>query len=209
MGFHLGVIAAECEWPVLHRALEGHCGTIEDEGAVVGNEWLSDSSIRDVRHVVADGERCYAIDTGMVLSADSDLILAISWELSCTVVGAGAETVSSTFWFTAADSGSLRRLHFEEQTTLTCALDVGEPLSGESSTVWDDIDGDGLSAGLVALGFDPEVALDGRRDGRRLRWLGEVFPEPGELDERLTEHLPCSREARRRPVVEPYHSRPA
>ncbi|MGH9131519.1 MAG: hypothetical protein ACRDWV_07570 [Acidimicrobiales bacterium] len=184
----LGLIAAECEWPPLHQALEVRCGTIQDQGAVGAGEWLNHPNGQDVLNVAWEDGRCYVLEPAMILSADSDLILELSRALSCMVVGAGAETVSGSFWFTAADGGSLRRLHFDVKVSVEDPLDLGEPLSSEPTDDWDDPDGEGIFARLAALGFDPEVGLEGRPGGRRPLWLGEVLPEPGELGAQIDEH---------------------
>ena len=52
--------------------------------------------------------RTYILDTSMMLGSDPDLVSALSARIAGTVVGAGAETVSGTFWFAAASSGGIR-----------------------------------------------------------------------------------------------------
>jgi hypothetical protein len=58
--------------------------------------------------VLAIGERdgrALLLDTSMVFSEEADLILAMSERLGL-VVGAGAETLSGTYWLTAARAAS-------------------------------------------------------------------------------------------------------
>ena len=188
VGMHCGFLAARCEWPDLCQALQGHCGTLREDGAVPAGGWFSTPGGQDILHVTSGGGCCYVLDPQMVLSANSDLIVALSREASCMVAGAGAETVSGTFWFTAAETGGLRRLHFDVKTALTAPFDLGQPLDGESSVAWDDVDGKGITAGLAALGFDPQVFSHGGPGGRRVLWLGEKFPGPGELGQQVNDH---------------------
>ena len=203
VGMHCGLIAARCQWPDLRHALEGHCGTLKDESAVSQADWFSPPDGQGVLHVASRGGCCYILDPGMMLSASGDLILALSRQLSCTVIGAGAETVSGTFWFTAADSGTLRRLHFNVKATLTEPFDLGLPLDSESSAALDDADGCGIAGGLGAFGFDTEVFRRGTDDNLRVLWAGEQFPEAGELDQKLNEHA----RAHQRPDADQWLSR--
>ena len=71
----------------------------------------------------------------MVISANPDFVMWLSTQLKCIVVGAGAETVSGSFWFTAADRGVLRRLHWDDTATLTGPFDLGDRLESEAKSL--------------------------------------------------------------------------
>lgn len=189
MGVHLGVLAAECATEQFHAALQVHCGAIADEGPVPEAQWLAPPRGQDVLHLREVSGHSYALDPAMVLSANSDLMIALSRELSCKLVGAGGESVSGTFWLTAADCGRLRRLHFEVQATSSEPFNLGEPLGHENAIAINDQDGRGIMAALASLGFDPRALFAPHSDGRRLHWLGESFPGSGELGTRISEHL--------------------
>jgi hypothetical protein len=103
--------------------------------------------------------------------------------------------VSGTFWFTAADSGVVRRVHFEVAATLTEPFDLGDPLPSEPRAAWNDIDGEGIIARLADLNFDSGVLERGAPGGRRVLWEGEKFPETGELSRRINEHCQLHKRA--------------
>jgi len=77
MGMHFGFIVAECEWPELHTALQARCGTLADAAEVSPSEWFDLPTGQDVFHVASVEGRTYVLDPAMVLSADSDLVVAI------------------------------------------------------------------------------------------------------------------------------------
>jgi hypothetical protein len=159
MGMHLGLIAADCDWSTLRAALARHCEEFTDIARSASEQWLVKSGVDDLYVGERDG-RCYVLDPAMVLSADSDLIVAIAHESSCLVAAGGAETVSGTFWFTAADGVGLRRVHFDVASDLTEPFDVGVPLSSEGSIDWRDMDGAGILARFADLGFSPSVLMN-------------------------------------------------
>jgi hypothetical protein len=125
----------------------------------------------------------------MALSGDSDFIVTLSRLLSCIVLGAGAETVSGTFWFTAASKGRLLRLHYDQQVSITQPLDIGPRLATEDTAPFDHPDGIGILAPVHAGGDDVGVLLDGPDDGgMRFRYAGDRFPEGGPLEQKIGEH---------------------
>jgi hypothetical protein len=104
-------------------------------------------------------------------------------------MSACAATVTGTFWFTAARKGALRRVHHNEKISLTAPFDIGEQLSSEWITPFDNPDGVGVLGGAHAAGFDVEVILHGPADGgRRVRWPTGEFPARGELGRQHDEH---------------------
>jgi hypothetical protein len=123
----------------------------------------------------------------MVLSADSDLVAALAQELSCLVIGAGAETVSGTFWLTAADGAGLRRVYFHVLATMTEPFTRGDPLPSEAAVEWTDIDGAGILARLADLGVPAEVLERGPTlPGRRVTWDGDHnLPASGPLSAQI------------------------
>ena len=192
---HFGVIIARAEWPTLHAALQVRCGALRDAGEVSPSDWFDPPSGEDMFHVASSDGTTYILDPTMVLSADSDLITGVARDLSCLVVGAGGETVSGTFWLTAAEGPDLRRVYFNVVATMTAPFTLGDTLPSEATTDWDDIDGAGIFARLHDLGLATEI-LDRGPDGpgRRLVWEGDQLPEQGPLGTQINDH--CTRHQR-------------
>jgi hypothetical protein len=132
---------------------------------------------------------CCALDSLFVLSHDSDLIVTLSRELSCPIVGAGAETVSGTFWYTAAAEGRLRRLYQDVKTTVTAPFELGPPLPTEQEAPLDQADGKGIMSSLAASGFDMDLVAHGTPGFLRVEWLMEKFPPKGELRAQQDAHF--------------------
>ena len=138
----------------------------------------------------------------MALSGDSDFIVTLSRLLSCIVLGAGAETVSGTFWFTAASKGRLLRLHYDQKVSITEPFDVGPRLVTEDLAPFDHPDGIGILAPVHAGGDDVSMLLDGPADGEmRFRYAGDRFPESGRLEQKIGEHT----RTRRRPDADDWN----
>jgi hypothetical protein len=193
---HGGFLLARCEWTDLRRAIESHCGPLTDEGPVSQADWSRPPHGEDVYHVTSDGECCYVLDRTMVLSGLADTIVALSGQLSCEVIGAGAETVSGTFWFTAARKGRLSLLHYDQKVALTEPLRMGGRLPTEEAHPFDDADGKGIVAGIVPLGFSATVLLQGTADGgTRYRWAAKQFPDSGPVEERIRKHCEAHKRA--------------
>ena len=189
MGMRGGFIAAECAWLALAEVLEVLGGPPVDEGPVSQAQWPRVPAGDSVLYAASQDGRCYLLDSLMVASSDSDLILELSRRLSCAVVGGGAATVTGTFWFTAARMGRLRRVHHDEKVSLTEPFNIGEPLDSERITPFDNPDGVGVLGGAHAAGFDVDVILHGPASGgRRVRWPIREFPIRGELGRKLDEH---------------------
>src|SRR5512139_2853223 len=104
MGMHHGLIAATATQERLLAELGRHAGDfvlLDDAAAAPYDVGLATD---DEGWVMAVGERdgkAFLLDTSMFLSEDADLILAMSERLGL-VVGGGAETVSGSYWLTAA-----------------------------------------------------------------------------------------------------------
>jgi hypothetical protein len=189
MGMHGGFIIAQCDWPGLRRALEDHCGPLLDHGAVSQAAWSSMPRGEAVLHVTSHNGCCYALDPLMALSNNSDFIVTLSRQLTCRVIGAGAETVSGTFWFTAASKGRLLRLHYDQKVAITQPFDIGPRLPTESLSPFDQPDGIGILAPVHAGGDNVDILLHGPAEGgRRFQYAGDRFPEPGQLEQQIREH---------------------
>jgi hypothetical protein len=188
MGMHLGLIAADCDWSTLRAALARHCEEFMDIARSPSEQWLVKPGVDDLYVGERDG-RCYVLDPAMVLSADRDLIVAIAHESSCLVVAGGAETVSGTFWFTAADGAGLRRVHFDIASALTEPFDLGDPLSSEGSVDWRDIDGAGILARFADLGFSPSALInDPTFAALRVTWTNLDYDRDRPLSAQIGEH---------------------
>lgn len=119
----------------------------------------------DVFHVTFHDVRCYALDWAMVLSGFPDTIVALSGQLSCEVIGAGAETVSGTSWLTAARNGRLALLHYDQESWIAEQLHLGMRLPTEDAHPMDHPDGDGIIAATTALGFSAPALMRGTHSG--------------------------------------------
>jgi hypothetical protein len=189
MGMHGGFIVTRCGWLDLRRVLEDHCGPLAEDGTVPQAAWSRLPRGEAVLHVGVHQGRCYVLDPLMALSSDSDVIVTLSRLLSCLVLGAGAETVSGTFWFTAASKGRLLRLHYDQKVSITEPFDRGPRLATEDLTPFDHPEGTGILAPVHAGGDDVSMLLDGPAEGgMRFRYAGDRFPERGQLGQKIDEH---------------------
>lgn len=185
MGMHHGVIAAKVPSAKLIDALNSHASTLAVGKAA---DHLEDLPLdaTDEGWGLAFGERegtTFVFDTSLVLSADFDLIAALSKNLSTTVVGWGAETVSGTYWFIACRDGDLTRGYWNCHMDMRAPWSRGTELRAEAKQPFNgDLDGDALSAGARELGFDfdgwikngPFVAL---------AYEARAFPPKGPIGE--------------------------
>lgn len=187
MGMHEGVLAADKPWPDLLSALQRHCGTLQDQGAVGPAQWLDLPQGEEAFHVTSRDGRSYLLDAALVLTSNPDLVVSLSRELACMVASVGAETVSGTFWLTSAEQGRLVRLHWNVRSSLTQPLDVGSPLPSEARIDLEDVDGRGLFAALGDLGLDPDPAI-APTSGHKYLWTGSTLPASGELQAQIDAH---------------------
>jgi len=151
VGYHSGILAANASWVALERALRLRLGTRAGEPIAV------DDLDRDG---CAGGEldgRAYILDGEMLLSTDGDLVLELSRELGCLVIGCGAETVSGSFWLFAADRGARLRTYWSCAMELDAALDTGD---WARAVPLEDLGGIGIRDALSHGGFDFEGWLD-------------------------------------------------
>ena len=189
MGMHGGFIVTQCEWPGLCRALEYQLGPLSDDGPLPQAGWSRLPKGDAVLHVASHNGCCYVLDPLMALSSASDFIVTLSRELSCRVFGAGAETVSGTFWFTAASKGRLLKLHYDQKVAITEPFDIGPRLPTEDLNPFDDPDGFGILMPVYAGGDEVDVLLHGPAEGgMRFRYPTDRLPEPGQLEQKIREH---------------------
>jgi hypothetical protein len=200
---HHGLIAATATEVRLLAGLERFAGDFIPSGAVPGGAVPGESvpggavpspydvglATDDDGWVLAIGERdgrAFVLDTSMVLSTAADMIVSLSAELG-VVVGGGAETVSGSYWLTAARDGRLLRFVFVQHAGMTRGMAIGDDLPSEAEHPIEDLDGGGLFAALVHLGLD---ATDWLADGpaTALRYTASRFPDDGPITRLQSEH---------------------
>jgi hypothetical protein len=188
VGMHLGFIAARCPWPDLRSALEDQCGPLAEDGPVPGGRWQTGPRGQGILRVASGKDCSYVLDELMALSSNCDLIVTLSRQLSCRIIGAGAETVSGTYWFTAASGGSLARLHYDQKASLTGPFDLGSRLPSETTSPFDHPGGMGILAGIHIGGFDVDMLLRGEPGGMQYTMTTARLPPPGDLARQRDEH---------------------
>ncbi|MFL6076852.1 MAG: hypothetical protein ACJ73S_25950 [Mycobacteriales bacterium] len=107
------------------------------------------------------GERdgsVFLTDRTLLVSDSADMIVATSERLG-TVLGRGAETVSGSYWLTAARDGGLLRHLWASRATMTRDLTMGSPLASEDEQPVVDISGSGVFAAMAGFGLDPTGSL--------------------------------------------------
>jgi hypothetical protein len=181
MGYHSGMLVARAPWAALEAALRTHAKI--DVGPEV-------TSLRNLaRDVNLGGEhdgRAYVYDAQMLLSANGDLVAALSRDVGALVVGCGAETVSGSWWLFAAERGELLRAFS------ACAMDLDEPFAegawpAGASIELADLDGVGIRTVLERAGFDFDAFM--RRGMKRVVTLGdELEPISGAIGARIDAH---------------------
>src|SRR6266540_3149288 len=110
MGMHHGILAASASQAELLAELARHTGKFV-VGAPVVSPYDAEPAAMDRGWRMAIGERdgqAFLLDSSMVISNSADMLVAMSVRLG-TVVGCGAETVSGSYWLTAARDGGLLR----------------------------------------------------------------------------------------------------
>jgi hypothetical protein len=188
MGMHHGILAATASQAELLAELERHTGEFV-VGAPVGCPYDAEPTAMDRGWRMAIGERdsqAFLLDSSMLLSNSADMLVAMSARLG-TVVGCGAETVSGSYWLTAAREGGLLRFVFVQHAGMTRGMAIGDPLPSEAEHPIEGLDGGGLLAAMATLGLDarpwleagPAVVVD--YDGAR-------FPDDGPIEQIRSTH---------------------
>src|SRR5918993_2391597 len=190
MGMHHGYLAIEAP---MERALEAMGAltggfTLGAAAAQLEDLDLEDDDDGWQMAIGERGGRTYILDTSMMLGSDPDFVAALSARIAGTVVGAGAETVSGTFWFAVATSGALRRFHWNGYDSVDEPFDIGEPLAPEIDRPLEDLDGEGLLAASDSFGF---ALGDWSEHGpwQALTYTAETLPDEGPLGAELSAHL--------------------
>ena len=159
MGLRNGYIVATTGKFGLLEELSRHTGVFTVDAVVERpNEVELDGGAFDLLLGERDG-KAFLVDSSMVLSNEPDMIIAMSTSLG-TVVGCGAETVSGTYWLTAAADGKPLRFVFWSSAGMTKGMAMGEPLPSEEEHPIVDSTGDGVVAAMAGFGLDPSAWLD-------------------------------------------------
>jgi hypothetical protein len=161
MGMHHGILAATVSQADLLAELERHTGEFV-VGAPVASPYDAEPAAMDRGWRMAIGERdgqAFLLDSSMVISDSPDMLVAMSVRLG-TVVGCGAETVSGSYWLTAARDGGLLRFVFIDHAGMTRGMAMGDPLPSEAQHPIEDFDGEGLLGAMATLGLDARPWLD-------------------------------------------------
>ena len=188
MGMHHGLIAATATQDRLLAGLRRFAGDFV-LGEAASSPYDVGLATDDDGWVLAIGERegrAFVLDTSMVLSTAADMIVSLSAELG-VVVGGGAETVSGSYWLTAARDGRLLRFVLVQHAGMTRGMAIGDDLPSEADHPIQDLDGDGIFAALAYLDLD---ATDWLTDGpaAALRYDASRFPEDGPIARIQSEH---------------------
>jgi hypothetical protein len=221
MGMHHGYLVADLPWPTLFAILQQRTGRFADRGPIDSIDAMPAQST-DEGWWLAAGEyagRAYVLDPSWLLaSAEPDLIAGLAAESGALVIGAGAETVSGSYYLVAARGRQVLRHFYGCRASLAVPYSAGEPLPTEAGQPLDgDLNGDGLYAALGQFGFDPLAWQDGQYDDahpgyRRLLLytadnflLGATTPS-GPLAQAVADHerqytLPPERRSQPRVVV--------
>ncbi|WP_433045318.1 hypothetical protein [Dactylosporangium sp. CS-033363] len=187
MGLHCGYVVATADPDALLEELLRHTGEFEIGERV---ERVEDADIDpgEFEMLLGGGSgKGYLLDTSMILSSDPDLIVAASRALG-TVVGAGAETVSGSYWLTVARAGELLRHVFVQHASMTAGMAIGDPLPFEDEYPLVDSSGGGVFAAMDAYGLDPSSWLDSG-PATIVTYDATRFPEKGPIGAVQAEHM--------------------
>jgi hypothetical protein len=186
MGLHCGYLVATAEPDALLAELSRHAGDFTAGDLV---ERVADADIDpgqfDLLLGGGDG-RAFLLDSSMILSDSADMIIEMSNALG-TVVGAGAETVSGSYWLTAARDGELLRHIFVSHASLTRGMAIGEPLDSEEEFPLEDLTGGGVFAAMAEFGLDPTAWLDSG-PARVVTFDAARFPDDGAVADIRRQH---------------------
>jgi hypothetical protein len=188
MGMHHGILAASASQADLLGELERHTGEFV-VGAPVVSPYDAEPAAMDRGWRMAIGERdgqAFLLDSSMLISDSPDMLLAMSTRLG-TVVGCGAETVSGSYWLTAARDGGLLRFVFVQHAGMTRGMAMGDPLPSEAEHPIEDFDGGGLLAAMATLGLDARSWLDAG-PAAVVDYDGARFPEDGPIERVRSTH---------------------
>jgi hypothetical protein len=185
---HHGLIAATAGQQHLLAELERHAGEflLGDKATTPYEVGLASD---DGGWVTAIGERdgrSFLLDSSFLLSDAPDMIISMSERLG-VVVGGGAETVSGSYWLTAARGGVLLRYVFVSHAGMTRGMAIGDALPTEAQHPIEDLDGGGLFAVLTWLDLDTSGWL-AEGPAYSLRYTAARSPESGRVAVLKSEH---------------------
>jgi hypothetical protein len=186
MGLHCGYIVATATQNDLLEELSRHTGEFTTQTVV---EHTRDAELDSGQFDVMLGELggcAFLVDTSMILSSSPDMILAMSARLG-VVVGCGAETVSGSYWLTAARDGELLRFVFVQHAGMTRGMAIGDPLPSEQAHPLEDISGEGVFAAMAAFGLDPSPWLNSG-PATVVEYDYSRSPEDGRIEAMRSEH---------------------
>jgi hypothetical protein len=185
---HHGLVAVMADQRQLLAELELHAGEF-----LLGDEEVTPYEVGlasdDDGWVTAIGERdgrSFLLDSSFVLSDAPDMIISMSERLG-VVVGGGAETVSGSYWLTAARDGDLLRYVSVSHAGTTRGMAIGDALPTEAQHPIEDLNGGGLFAVLTWLDLDASGWL-AAGPAYSLRYTAARSPENGRVADIKSEH---------------------
>jgi hypothetical protein len=188
MGMHHGIMAASASQAELLTELARHTGEFV-VGAPIASPYDAEPAATDGGWRMAIGERdgqAFLLDSSFIISNSADMLVAMSARLG-TVVGCGAETVSGSYWLTAAREGGLLRFVFVQHAGMTRGMAIGDPLPSEAEHPIEDLDGEGLLAAMATLGLDARPWLDAG-PAVVVDYDGARFPDDGPIEQVRSAH---------------------
>jgi hypothetical protein len=194
MGMHFGILCAQMPWPELHLHLVNCTLSNDDKGPLDNLDPVHE--YRDSGVALGVGtwqERAYAYDPMMLYSGmDPDFIVHLAKISGKLVIGCGAETVSGSYWFFAAQGGEILRFYSNCHAVLRSPFSIGTPVPTESDLPFDgDLRGRGIIRALQHLGFDYDAWH--KNAPKRFMiyhddFLGKNRPFSNQWESRLNEH---------------------
>ncbi len=158
MGMHHGILVAELAWPDLLERLQALTGEFIDRGPISDPRKLLDAESDDSLLAGEMDGRAYLYDRSSVLSGIiPDFVIDVASKRDpALVIGCGAETVSGSYYLTAARGSELIRCYYNCHAEIAQPFELGEALPSEQGQPLEDLDGNGLLAALRHFGFDFE-----------------------------------------------------
>ncbi|GAA2355529.1 hypothetical protein [Dactylosporangium salmoneum] len=187
MGLHTGYIVATATQADLLDELARHTGEFTT-GEVVARTEDAESDDGQLDMVIGELDgRAFLIDGAMVLSTVPDMILAMSERLG-TVLGCGAETVSGSYWLTAARDGELLRHIFVSHASMTRGMAIQDPLPFEDGESYAEGGGKGVFTAMEHFGLSPSAWL-ASGPATVVRYDATRLPQDGSIARITQEHF--------------------
>jgi hypothetical protein len=188
MGMRHGLIAATAPHETLLAVLNHYAGELAVAGPLGSPYDAFDEGTPGWELAIGEHNgRSFVLDAALVLSNSPDMLHAMSAEVGL-VVGAGADTMFGSFWFTAVRDGEVLRFVYVDAERMTHGMAIGDELASEAEHPLDgDLDGAGLLAAMATLDVDPRPWLD-NGSSQLLTPVGRRYPQPGAIERIRTEH---------------------